>query len=93
MNDLSRQRSCCTVGRLAPDAEQTILNALQALLARRKNGHVTIGLDSEITEDLELDSLEVAEFSAVLEDDLGSDPYTAGLLPRTVGEVVAFYQV
>jgi acyl carrier protein len=80
---------------LAPDAEQTILNALQVLLARRKNGGVTVSLESDITDDLELDSLEVAEFSAVLEDDLGSDPYTAGVLPlpRTVGDVVAFYKV
>lgn len=78
---------------MAPDAEQTILNTLRALVARRKRDDLIVGLDSALVDDLELDSLEVAEFSAVLEDDLGSDPYTAGLLPRTVGEVVAFYKV
>jgi acyl carrier protein len=72
-------------------AEQTILNALRSLLERREEGEIEVTLDSAIYDDLLLDSLEIAEFSALLEDDLGSDPYTAGLVPRTVGEVVAFY--
>lgn len=53
----------------------------------------------ELTDDLslyggglELDSLEAAELSAVLEDEFGSDPFSAGdQLPETVGEVLAFY--
>jgi acyl carrier protein len=41
---------------------------------------------------LELDSLEVAELSALLEDELGSDPFSAdGDMPETVGEILAFY--
>ena len=41
---------------------------------------------------LELDSLEVAELSAMLEDELGTDPFSAdGDMPETVGQVVAFY--
>lgn len=59
----------------------------------------------ELTDDLglyagglELDSLEAAELSAHLEDEFGSDPFTAALqagsdLPETVGEIVAFYRV
>ena len=73
------------------NAEQTVLTALRALLERREQGEVEVTMDSAIYDDLLLDSLEVAEFSAVLEDDLGSDPYTAGVVPRTVREVVAFY--
>jgi acyl carrier protein len=49
-------------------------------------------------EGLELDSLEAAELSAQLEDEFGSDPFSAALnagedLPETVGEIVAFYGV
>lgn len=43
-------------------------------------------------EGLELDSLEAAELSAMLEDELGTDPFSAGdELPETVGDVVGFY--
>ena len=43
---------------------------------------------------LELDSLEVAELSALLEDEFGSDPFsTAPDMPETVGDVLAFYPV
>lgn len=40
---------------------------------------------------LGLDSLETAELSAVLEDELGKDPFSEGLLPATVGELLDFY--
>jgi len=41
---------------------------------------------------LGLDSLEAAELSAMLEDTLGTDPFTASSdLPETVGDVVGFY--
>jgi acyl carrier protein len=47
---------------------------------------------------LELDSLEAAELSALLEDEFGSDPFSAALasgdeMPETVGDIVAFYGV
>jgi acyl carrier protein len=38
-----------------------------------------------------LDSLETAELSAVLEDTFGTDPYSAGEMPQTVGQILAFY--
>lgn len=39
-----------------------------------------------------LDSLEAAELSAMLEDEFGSDPFSAGGdLPETVGDIVLFY--
>lgn len=57
--------------------------------------------DVELTPDtplygagLELDSLEAAELSVMLEDALGSDPFSAGdALPETVGDILAFYEV
>jgi acyl carrier protein len=56
--------------------------------------------DGELTNDtplygdgLGLDSLEAAELSAVLEDEYGSDPFSAGgEMPETVGDIVAFYE-
>ena len=74
-----------------PDAQETVLEALRTLLRRRDDGHIAVGLESDIFDDLGLDSLEVAEFSAMLEDDLGTDPYSAGIVPRTAAEVVSFY--
>lgn len=38
-----------------------------------------------------LDSLETAELSAVLEDTHGTDPFSAGPMPQTVGDILAFY--
>jgi acyl carrier protein len=38
-----------------------------------------------------LDSLCVAELSAVLEKKYGKDPYTSGTLPQTVRDIVEFY--
>jgi acyl carrier protein len=74
------------------DAEKTVLNAVRGLLRRRKDGNVDLDLNSNLYDELGLDSLEVAELSATLEDDLGSDPYTEGQVPRTVAEVIDFYE-
>ena len=74
------------------DAEKTVLSAVRGLLKRRKDRSLEVSLDSELYDDLQLDSLEVAELSATLEDDLGRDPYSEGLVPRTVAEVVEFYE-
>lgn len=38
-----------------------------------------------------LDSLETAELSATLEDEHGTDPFSAGPMPQTVGDILAFY--
>jgi len=43
---------------------------------------------------LELDSLEAAELSVMLEDAFGEDPFSsAEQLPQTIGEILAFYEV
>jgi acyl carrier protein len=75
-----------------PEAKDTVVGAIRGLLRRRKQENVKIDLDSDLYDDLSLDSLEVAELSAVLEDDLGTDPYSQGVTPRTVGEVIDFYE-
>jgi hypothetical protein len=49
-------------------------------------------LDTPLYADgLGLDSLETAELSALLEDEFGSDPFSTGTMPQTVGEIKAFY--
>jgi acyl carrier protein len=79
------------------DAEKTVVKALKGVLKRRNKANgsdVVVGdidVNADLYEDLELDSLDVAELSAVLEDDLGHDPYSDGQLPRTVAEVIDYY--
>lgn len=74
-----------------PEAEQTVVSAIKKLLKRRSSEEKAVDRDADLYEDLALDSLEVAELSAQLEDDLGTDPYSEGLTPRTVGEIADFY--
>lgn len=40
-----------------------------------------------------LDSLDMATFSVALEQVFGTDPYSAGRFPRTLADVLAFYEV
>lgn len=72
-------------------AEQLILGTIEELLERRGARGVEIRPESKLTADLGLDSLELAELSAVLEDELGHDPYSEGIVPETLAELVAYY--
>lgn len=81
-----------------PDAETTanpeaiIRETIQTLLLRRGAAALQIKPESKLTADLGLDSLELAELSAVLEDEIGHDPYSDGIVPETVGELVGYYE-
>ena len=74
-----------------PDQQAFVIEAIQSLIERRGGDISIVKPETDLYDDLELDSLEVAELSAMLEDELGTDPYSAGLLPRTVTEVAGFY--
>jgi acyl carrier protein len=74
------------------DPEEVVVRTIRSLLERRLDEVPPFAMSAELHDDLGLDSLELAELSATLEDDLGRDPYSAGIVPRTVGEVVAFYR-
>jgi acyl carrier protein len=74
------------------DAEKTVFKALRVLMRGKKNRPDKVDLNSNLYDDLQLDSLEVAELSVILEDNLGADPYSEGVEPRTVGEVIEFYK-
>ena len=75
-----------------PDTTSTVFTAIRGLLRRKEADDVEVSLDAGLYDDLMLDSLDAAELSATLEDDFGYDPYSEGLVPRTVGEVVEFYE-
>lgn len=74
-----------------PDPETVVVSTIRSMLERRSETDVDIVATSDLFDDLDLDSLEVAELSAGLEDTFGTDPYSAGEVPRTVGAIVAFY--
>ena len=68
-------------------AEQTLQKFLE-----RANKSTEVDAGTGLYADgLGLDSLETAELSAYLEDEIGVDPFTEGLLPQTVGELLDFY--
>lgn len=73
------------------DAETFIVETIRGLIERRGVEPPEITAASVMTSDLDLDSLELAELSAALEDELGRDPYSEGTIPNTVGELTAFY--
>ena len=69
-----------------------ITDAIRRFL-RRRHTNEDIDLDTRLFADgIGLDSLQTAELSVTLEDELGRDPFSAGLLPQSVGEIVDFYQ-
>lgn len=70
----------------------TAERAIRDFLDRSSKGSVDVDLDTRLFADgLGLDSLETAELSVVLEDALGTDPFSVGDMPQSVGEIVAFY--
>jgi acyl carrier protein len=71
-----------------PDAASTVRSFVARVKKRKKGVELDVSLYSE---GIGLDSLDVAELSAVLEDEFGQDPFSNGLMPETIGDIVAFY--
>jgi acyl carrier protein len=71
-----------------------VLTVITRLLDRLQKDHGELTEETPLYADgLGLDSVEAAELSAVLEDELGSDPFSDGAdVPQTVGDILAFYQ-
>jgi acyl carrier protein len=75
------------MGSSQQDVEQTI----RAFLSRVNKTGEFDATTSLYAEGIGLDSLETAELSATLEDEFGSDPYSSGSMPQTIGDIVNFY--
>lgn len=75
------------------DSTRDVEGAIRKFLRRAKKDDKGLGHDTALFGDgIGLDSLATAELAAVLEDELGSDPFSQGLMPSTVGEIVEFYE-
>ncbi len=74
------------------DLDHDAAATVRSFVARVKKRKRSVKLDASLySEGIGLDSLDVAELSAVLEDEFGSDPFSDGLMPETIGDIVAFY--
>jgi acyl carrier protein len=75
--------------------QDTALAIITTFLARANKSRDDLTNGTALWGDgLELDSLEAAELSAMLEDEFGTDPFSAGdEMPETVGDILAFYEV
>lgn len=72
--------------------ETEIIEMIKTILKHQAMPEYDVTLSSELYDDgIGLDSLCVAELSAILEKTYGSDPYTSKEMPRTVGDIVNFY--
>ncbi len=77
---------------LSTDASR-VLTIINELLERLEKRHGELSDETPLYADgLGLDSVEAAELSAILEDEFGSDPFSEGDVPQTIGEIVAFYE-
>jgi acyl carrier protein len=70
----------------------TIEATIRNFLVRTKKAEVDFGRHTSLYEEgLGLDSLATAELSAILEDDFGTDPFSAGEVPQTIGDILDVY--
>lgn len=76
--------------RLSTEAE--IIAIIQEILKHQAFPETEVTADSPLyDEGVGLDSLCVAELSAILEKRYGKDPYTSGVMPQSVGDIISFY--
>lgn len=68
-----------------------VFATIQVFLNRVKKGGDVDATTPLFGEGVNLDSLETAELSALLEDEHGDDPFSAGGMPQTIGEVLDYY--
>lgn len=72
---------------------ERIIGLIQELLERKGVTAGAIDDSSRLHEGgVGLDSLDTAELSVVLEQELGHDPYSDGQFPATVADLIAYYR-
>ena len=73
--------------------ESTVIAAIKRILEHQGLAEVEVVASAELYDDgIGLDSMCVAELSAVLEKTYGKDPYTSGEEPQSVQDIVDFYE-
>lgn len=66
---------------------------LRTVLEHKDLNGAPLPLDTSLYEaGIGLDSLDTAAFSSMLEAAYGTDPYSAGVFPETLEDVLRFYQ-
>lgn len=78
-------------GEAVTSVDSVVSSVIGELLQRREGTATVIRPEADLFTDLSMDSLELAELSAALEDSFGRDPFSGDQLPQTVGELVEFY--
>lgn len=74
------------------NSQAEIQQTIQTFLERANKSAEDLAPQTSLYADgLGLDSLETAELSATLEDEHGTDPFSSGPMPQTVGDILAFY--
>ena len=74
------------------ESDGKVASTISKFLTRVKRDRKLDNDTALFGEGLGLDSLETAELSAMLEDELGTDPFSAGETPETVGDILSFYE-
>ena len=72
--------------------EARVIEVVRSLLARYARTDSVTSHSRLYADGLGLDSLGAAELSTMLEMAFGRDPYSAGLVPRGVDEIIRFYE-
>jgi len=72
--------------------EARVVEVVRSLLARYARTDPVTPQSRLYADGLGLDSLGAAELSTMLEMTFGRDPYSAGLIPRGVDEIIRFYE-
>lgn len=71
----------------------TVMSIISQFLDRLEKSQGELTGDTPLYADgLGLDSVEAAELSAILEDEFGTDPFSQGEVPETVGDIIEFYE-
>ena len=76
------------------DTQRQIMGILSDIIGRQASSTFEGKMGPETplyAEGLGLDSLDAAELSALLEAAFGRDPFTDGILPQTIADIVSFY--
>ena len=72
--------------------EENVVSALKEVLAQKQESKKFKNSENlAFSKDLGFNSLDLAQFSALLEDIFGIDPYSEGEIPQTLKEVIDFY--